>query len=29
MADLAASDKDVAAGRVTPWGKVKRELRLA
>jgi len=29
MADLAASDKDVAAGRVIPWGKVKRELGLA
>src|SRR5256712_2379876 len=26
MADLAASDEDVAAGRVIPWGKVKREL---
>ncbi len=29
MADLAASDEDVAAGRVIPWGKVKRELGLA
>ena len=29
MADLAASDEDVAAGRLIPWGKVKRELGLA
>ncbi len=29
MADLAASDEDVAAGRVIPWGKVKRGLGLA
>ena len=29
MADLATSDEDVAAGRVIPWGKVKRGLGLA
>jgi antitoxin YefM len=29
MADLAASDEDVAAGRVFPWEEVKRELGLA
>jgi len=29
MADLAASDEDVAAGRVIPWEEVKRELGLA
>jgi antitoxin YefM len=29
MADLATSDEDVAAGRLIPWGKVKRELGLA
>ncbi|TMB98487.1 MAG: type II toxin-antitoxin system Phd/YefM family antitoxin [Chloroflexi bacterium] len=29
MSDLSASDTDVAAGRVIPWGKVKRDLGLA
>ena len=29
MADLAASDEDVVAGRVVPWEQVKRELGLA
>jgi antitoxin YefM len=29
IADLAASDEDVAAGRVFPWEEVKRELGLA
>ncbi len=29
MADLSASDEDVAAGRVVPWEEVKRELGLA
>jgi prevent-host-death family protein len=29
MADLAASDEDVAAGRLIPWGEVKHELGLA
>ena len=28
MADLAASDADVAAGRVIPWGQVKHECGL-
>ena len=28
MADLAASDEDVAAGRLIPWEEVKRELGL-
>jgi antitoxin YefM len=29
MADLAAGDEDVAAGRLVPWEEVKRELGLA
>jgi antitoxin YefM len=29
LADLAASDDDVTAGRVVPWEEVKRELGLA
>jgi antitoxin YefM len=29
IADLEASDEDVAAGRVVPWKEVKRELGLA
>ena len=29
MVDLAASDEDVAAGRMVPWEEVKRELGLA
>jgi PHD/YefM family antitoxin component YafN of YafNO toxin-antitoxin module len=29
MADLSASDEDVAAGRLVPWEEVKRELGLA
>jgi antitoxin YefM len=29
VADLAASDEDVVAGRVVPWEEVKRELGLA
>lgn len=29
MADLAASDEDVASGRLVPWEEVKRELGLA
>ena len=29
MTDLAASDEDVAAGRLIPWEEVKREIGLA